>query len=136
MSALNTFITWYAELQGAVRDALEGPLQDGLKQEIRQQAKVRVYDAYSGGGVRRGQIGDQSNLDGKVSGYSLRIRNITQPQGYGATETETGFVESGSKSYRQPFPRPFMDEALFNYANGQAPEDLANYLRSKGFEVN
>ena len=135
MSAVNTFMIWYAELQGAVTEALAGPLQDGLKQEIGKQAQARVYDAYAGGGARRGQIGAPNNLDGNVSGFSLHIRNVTQPQGYGAHESETGFVEEGSPSYRQPFPRPFMDEALVEYAYGQAPDDLANALRARGFEV-
>lgn len=135
MSAVGTFIIWYGELTAAITEALAGPMQDGLKQEIRKQAQVRVYDAYAGGGVRRGQIGAANNLEGDVSGFSLHIRNVTQPQGYGATETETGFVESGSKSYRQPFPRPFMDEALVEYAYGQAPDDLANALRARGFQV-
>lgn len=134
MSAVNTFMIWYAELQGAVTEALAGPLQDGLKQEIRKQAKARVY-SYKGGGVRRGEIGGESNLDGQVSGLTLTIRNITQPQGYGAREKEVNFVEMGLTNYRQPFPRPFMDEALAEYAHGQAPEDLANALRARGFEV-
>lgn len=135
MSVIDDFIIWYAELQNAVEDALSGPMQDGLKQEIRRQAQTRVYDAYNGGGYRRGKIGAAENLEGNVSGYSLHIRNVTAPQGTNAFQTETGFVEEGSPSYRQPFPRPFMDEALTEYAYGQAQEDLANALRAKGFTV-
>lgn len=135
MGVIDDFLVWYTELQMAVQDALNGPLQDGLKQSIREQAKIRVYDAYSGGGYRRGQIGSPDNLEANVSGYSLQIRNVTAPQGTKAYQTETGFVEEGSPSYRQPFPRPFMHEALEMYAQGKAPDDLANWLRSRGFTV-
>lgn len=135
MSVMDDFLIWYAELQGAVTEALAGPLMDGLKQEIRQKAQTNVYDAYSSRGYRRGQIGAAQNLDGKVSGYDLQIRNVTPQQGGPASQTETGFVEEGSPEYRQPFPREFMDEALQEYAYGKAPDDLADALRARGFRV-
>lgn len=135
MSVLTTFTIWYAELQDAVGEALNGPLQDGLKQEIRKQAKTRVYDAYAGG-YRRGKIGAAENLAGEVSGLSLHIKNVTVQQGGPAFQTETGFVEGGAPEFNQPFPRPFMEEALQEYAWNKAPDDLADALRSKGFTVN
>ena len=135
MSVITTFTIWYAELQDAIREALNGPLQDGLKQEIRKQAKTRVYDAYSGG-YRRGKIGDAENLAGEVIGMELHIRYVTVQQGGPAFQTETGFVEEGAPEFHQPFPRPFMDEALQEYAYNKAPEDLASALRAKGFTVN
>lgn len=140
MGVLADFYLWYAELQDAVTDALSGPVTDGLKQAIRKKAKENVYDAYSGGGYRRGQIGAPQNLDaagyGEVSGMTLKIHNITVQQGGPSGESETSFVESGNPAYRQPFPRPFMDEALQDYASGQGPMDLTNYLRARGFTVN
>lgn len=135
MSTVNTFLQWYAELQDAVTDALAGPLQDGLKNEIREQAQERVYDAYSSKGYRRGQIGAAQNLAGDVEGFSMHIRNVTVQQGGPAYQTETGFVEEGAPEFRQPGPRPFMDEALQNYAYGKAQDDLADALRSRGFIV-
>lgn len=135
MSVLSDFTIWYTELQTAVTEALAGPLKDGLEQEIRKQAKTRVYDAYGGGGYRRGQIGAPHNLEADVNGHELHIRNVTQPQGGPASQTETGFVEEGAPEFRQPFPREFMQPALEEYAYGQGPDDLANWLRSKGFEV-
>lgn len=135
MSFLSQFTLWYTELQGAVQQALSGPLTDGLKQEVRKQAQERVYNAYRGGGYRRGNIGAPQNLAADVNGYELHIRNVTVQQGGPAYQTETGFVEEGSPEFRQPFQRPFMDEALVEYAYGQGPEDLANYLRSHGFIV-
>ena len=134
MSVLSEYLAWYAKLQDAVHDALNGPLQDGLKQEIRKQAKARVYDAYSGG-YRRGKIGAPENLEGHVNGFDLHIRNVTVQQGGPAYQTETGFVEEGAPEFRQPFPREFMDPALQEYAYGQAGYDLANALRAQGFVV-
>ena len=134
MSVITEYLEWYAELQSAVQDALNGPLQDGLKQEISKQAKARVYDAYSGG-YRRGKIGAPENLEGHVNGYELHIRNVTVQQGGPAYQTETGFVEEGAPEFRQPFPREFMQPALEEYAYGQGPEDLANALRARGFTV-
>lgn len=134
MSVVDSFIGWYAELQSAVVDALNGPLKDGLEQEIQKKAKENVYDAYPGG-YRRGQIGAPANLQADVSGFELHIRNVTRQQGGPAYQTETGFVEEGAPEFRQPFPRPFMDEALTEYAYGKGPEDLADALRSRGFTV-
>lgn len=135
MSTVNTFLQWYAELQSAVQDALNGPLQDGLKHEIHEQAKTRVYEAHDTGKAR-GIIGAAQNLAGDVEGFSLHIRNVTVQQGGPAFQTETGFVEEGAPNFHQPFPRPFMDEALQEYTYNKAPEDLASALRSKGFTVN
>jgi hypothetical protein len=135
MSATGQFLEWYGRLQSAVTEALNGPLKDGLKQAIREKAQTNVYNAYSGGGYRRGQIGAPQNLSASVNGYELEIRNVTPPQGSGASMTETGFVEEGAANYRQPFPRPFMDKALEAYTSGQAQDDLAAALGSRGFEV-
>lgn len=135
MSAISQFTIWYQRLLSGVTDALNGPVQDGLKQAIREKAQQNVYDAYDGGGERRGKIGAAENLAGEVVGHQLRITNVTQPQGSGASMTETSFVESGASNYRQPFPRPFMDEALEDYSAGRAEIDLADALRSMGFTV-
>lgn len=134
MSTVNTFLQWYAELQDAVTDALNGPLQDGLKHEIHEQAKARVYEAHDTGKAR-GIIGEAQNLAGDVEGFSLHIRNVTVQQGGPAYQTETGFVEEGAPEFRQPFPREFMQPALEEYAYGQAGDDLANALRARGFVV-
>lgn len=135
MSFVSQFTAWYANLELAVSEALSGPMTDGLKQAIKKSAKENVYDAYSGGGYRRGKIGDSVNLEAQVDGDTLTIRNVTQPQGGPANMTETSFVETGAAAYRQPFPRPFMDEARDTYAQEKAEDDLANALRARGFEV-
>lgn len=135
MSVVDHFINWYSELQGAVQEALNGPLQDGLKQEIQRQAKARVYEAYNGGGYRRGKLGAPENLAADVNGFELHIRNVTVQQGGPAYQTETGFVEEGAPEFRQPFPREFMDQALQEYAYNKAPDDLADALRARGFLV-
>lgn len=134
MGLLDEFVAWYGNLQAAVTDALAGPLTDGLKQEIRRQAKARVY-AYAGGGCRRGLIGDPVNLEAESDQTELRIRNVTVQQGSAGRLSETNFVESGDPAYHQPGPRPFMDEALQEYAYGKAQDDLAAALRARGFRV-
>lgn len=134
MSVVDEFIIWYSGVQSAVQEALGGPLKDGLLQEVKKKAQSNVYDAYSGG-YRRGQIGAEQNMAVDVNGYELHVRNITVQQGGPAYQTETGFVEEGAPEFRQPFPRPFMDEALVDYAYGEGPEDLANALRARGFTV-
>ena len=134
MSVVDEFIIWYSGVQSAVQEALGGPLKDGLLQEVRKKAQANVYDAYSGG-YRRGQIGAEQNMAVNVNGYELHVRNVTVQQGGHAYQTETGFVEEGAPEFRQPFPRPFMDEALTDYAHGEGPEDLVNALRARGFTV-
>ena len=134
MSVVDDFIIWYSGVQSAVQGALGGPLKDGLLQKVKEKAQDNVYNAYSGG-YRRGQIGSPQNMAVDVNGYELHVRNITVQQGGKAYQTETGFVEEGAPEFRQPFPRPFMEEALVDYAYGEGPEDLANYLRSHGFIV-
>lgn len=139
MSFERQFTVWYNRLEMAVSEALAGPVADGLKQAIKKSAKKNVYDAYSGGGYRRGKIGDPENLNGyglsEVDGFTLKIRNVTQPQGGPANMTETSFVETGAAAYRQPFARPFMEEGRDEYVQNQASDDLADALRSRGFDV-
>lgn len=135
MSFARQFTAWYGNLELAVSEALNGPMTDGLKQAIRESAQKNVYEAYNSGGYRRGKIGAAENLEAETNGTTLTIRNVTQPQGTGAKMTETGFVESGAEAYRQPFPRPFMNEGRDKYADGQAQDDLANALRARGFTV-
>ena len=134
MSVVTEFAEWYARLQGSVTKALNGPLTDGLKHEIHEKAETNVYKAHDTGKAR-GIIGAAENLAADVNGMELHIRNVTVQQGGPAFQTETGFVEEGAPEFRQPFPRPFMDEALVDYAYGRAPEDLADALRSDGFTV-
>lgn len=134
MSVVDDFIIWYSGVQSAVQEALGGPLKDGLLQKVKEKAQDNVYNAYSGG-YRRGQLGSPQNMAVDVNGYELHVRNITVQQGGPAYQTETGFVEEGAPEFRQPFPRPFMDEALQEYAYGEGPEDLANALRARGYTV-
>ena len=136
MSVVDDFIIWYSGVQSAVQEALGGPLKDGLLQKVKEKAQDNVYEAYDGGGYRRGLIGDPVNmsLDGSGS-YELHIKNITVQQGSPGRLSETNFVETGDPAFHQPKPRPFMDEALTDYAHGEGPEDLANALRARGFTV-
>lgn len=134
MSVVDDFIIWYSGVQSAVQEALGGPLKDGLLREVKKKAQDNVYNAYPGG-YRRRQLGSPQNMAADVNGYELHVRNITVQQGGKAYQTETGFVEEGAPEFRQPFPRPFMDEALADYAHGEGPEDLANALRARGFTV-
>jgi hypothetical protein len=135
MSFLTQFAAWFGELQVATMEAVAGPLKDGLLQKIKEKADANVY-SYGGGGYRRGLIGDPVNMSLNGSGsYELHIKNITVQQGSKGRLTETNFVETGDPAFHQPGPRPFMDEALTDYAHGEGPEDLANYLRSHGFIV-
>lgn len=135
MSFLTQFAEWFGELQVATMEAVAGPLKDGLLQKIKEKAAANVY-SYGGGGYRRGLIGDPVNMSLDGSGaYELHIKNITVQQGSPGRLTETNFVETGDAAYHQPGPRPFMDEALVEYANGEGPESLANALRARGFTV-
>ena len=135
MSFLTQFAAWFGELQVATMEAVAGPLKDGLLQKIKEKADENVY-SYGGGGYRRGLIGDPVNMSMDGSGsYELHIKNITVQQGSPGRLSETNFVESGDPAFHQPGPRPFMDEALTDYAHGEGPEDLANALRARGFTV-
>lgn len=132
---LDQYRDWKKQLNSAIKEALNGPMKDGLKRKIHEKAQTNVYEAYASTGPRRGQIGGEKNLKAKVSGTTLTITNMTQPQGSGAGMTETTFVETGAPNYRQPFPRPFMEAALEEYVAGEAQQDLDNALRSRGFTV-
>ena len=135
MSFMTQFAVWFGELHVATMEAVAGPLKDGLLKKIKDTAKDNVY-SYKGGGYRRGLIGDPVNMSMDGSGsYELHIKNITVQQGSPGRLSETNFVETGDPAFHQPGPRPFMDEALADYAHGEGPEDLANYLRSHGFIV-
>lgn len=135
MSFLTQFAAWFGELQIVTQEALAGPVKDGLLQKVKEKADSNVYKAYPGG-YRRGLLGDPVNMSLDGSGnYELHIKNVTVQQGSPGRLSETNFVETGDPAFHQPGPRPFMDEALADYAHGEGPEDLADYLRSQGFNV-
>lgn len=136
MSAVSQFNTRiWTSLTAAVRTAVATTMTDGFKRAIKKEAQTAVYEAYSGGGPRRGMIGDESNLFATAGGFVLTITNNTGMQGTNYGVSETTFVEGGFGNYHQPFAREFMEPARDKYVAGEASEDLATALRAAGFVV-
>lgn len=134
MSILTDYNGILDNVQRAISDALKGDIRHILLEQIRQEAYDRVYTygatpwAMS---LRRYEIGDDANMDVVVGENYIRITNNTQLQHGGADESDV--VEGGWENYRQPGPRPFMNEALNKFVDsGEADRVLQSYLRSYG----
>ena len=120
--------------------AVDGAMQrigDGLAEEIGRQATERVY-AYPATAWamsrRRYAIGGKENMNVLPGHYEVQVTNETVMQG--GIPNEATMVEEGWANYRQPGPRPFMDEARDAYVDsGKGDRELAEALRAAGFEV-
>ena len=137
MSFVSQFITEIRpQIDRAVATALPD-LAQGLKKKIKEKAQSEVYsyDATpSAMAKRRGTIGEPSGIAAHYGEYSVELVNERTMQGGMGHEVE--MVEEGWENFRQPGPRPFMDEALNEYVDsGEAGQALVNALRAYGFVV-
>ena len=137
MSFVSQFLTEVRpQIDRAVAMALPDMAQ-GLKKKIAEKAQSEVYSygaTASAMAKRRGTIGEPSGIAAHYGEYSLQLVNERTMQGGMGHEVE--MVEEGWSNFRQPYPRPFMDEALNEYVDGgEADRTLANALRAYGFVV-
>lgn len=140
MGILADYMQIRARLDSAVSEALQGTMAENLRNFIVQSAYMNVYSypaqmadlrRYEAGGL----IADE-NLPASVSGTTLTIKNIAGLQDPSDGSPLAPIVESGNRAYRQPYPRPFMDEGRDEYVDGgYADIDLAEALRAAGFTV-
>lgn len=132
-------------LDAAISDALAHEVADAIKDEILLSAERNVYTYHASPyfmGTRRkghGGLDDKNNLISHVEGNVLTVDNVTPLQnlwGGGHSETLTPIVEAGAKSFHQPYPRPFMDEAKTELIDkGRAAAALRMGLRRQGIDV-
>lgn len=124
------------QIERAIDNALPS-LAQGLKQKIEEKARTEVYSypaTASAMAKRRGTIGSAANISMHMGERQVTLVNESTMQHGGGAETQ--MVEEGWANYRQPGPRPFMDEARDEYVDsGEADATLANVLKSYGFTV-
>ena len=123
------------EVIAAVQSALGGPIREGLIREIAKYAEQNVY-SYDAAPYfmekRRYSLSDISQYDKTVGDLSLTIDGSGIALQYG-TPGEVDIVEQAA-GWHQPYPRPYMNEALENYiASGEADRALATALQGLGF---
>lgn len=126
-----------SEVIAAVQTALGGPIREGLEAEIAKYAEQNVY-SYNAApyfmAKRRYSLDNKASYEVTVGDLYISIdgSGISLQRG---DPNEIDIVESGS-GYNQPYPRPYMDEALKNYiASGEADRALATALQGMGFEA-
>ena len=134
-----------ASLDAAISNALANEVANAIKDEISLSAERNVY-AYQASPffmkTRRkasGGLMDKDNLVSRVEGNVLTVENVTPLQalwGHGHEEVLTRVVEYGSKSFHQPYPRPFMEKAKTELIDkGRAAAALRMGLRRQGIDV-
>lgn len=139
MSVLEQYQTMIRpKIETAIGNALRGEIKDSLVELIGQKAEENVYEAYTPTEEnllkRRYELGDRKNLIILVRGNTITIKNVTVMQS--GEPGEAAVVEEGMESYRQPFPRPFMEPALRVFIDGGIGElALKRELEAAGFEV-
>lgn len=73
------------------------------------------------------------NIDKSTHTLTMTTK-VTLQSGF--NDDEVNIVESGDPTFRQPGPRPFMDQGLETYvASGAADVELARALYNAGFDV-
>lgn len=125
------------QVRSAVQLALGGPIREGLEAEIAKYAEQNVY-SYEAAPYfmekRRYSLDNKANYDVTVGDLYITIDGSGISLAYG-TPGEIDIVEQGA-GWHQPYPRPYMNEALENYiASGEADKALAYYLQGSGFEA-
>ncbi len=142
MSVLQDYANIRGLLDSAVENALRDNIADGLKKAIQNKALQRVYSypATPSATARRRKTEDSGLVDDammitRVDGTTLTLENVSEPQNASGIDL-TPIVEEGWGSWKQPLPRPFMDEALDEYVDsGAVDSDLARALKAVGFTV-
>lgn len=135
MSFVSQFNLIKTSIDGAVQSALP-TLAEGLKRKIAQKATENVYSYGATGSAmakRRYTIGSDGNLQSEIGTAQVTIVNTSTMQGGMGHEVE--MVEEGWSEFRQPGPRPFMDDALDEFVAGEGQETLARVMREHGFTV-
>lgn len=123
----------------ALMDAVEHDLRDALIRKIEQSAEDIVYTypaSERATRTRRGTIGKKMNLEATAGGgeghFWLAIKNTAFTQNP-APDDESDIVEEGYATYKQPGPRPFMQNALDDFLDsGEAERILRQVLDRHG----
>ena len=129
----NTFMN---DLEYAIQQALYTRVRDGLIESLAKSARANVYSYPAKPyymAKRRYMIADRENMSTLVNGTTLTLKNITVLQC--GEPNEVDIVESGAHEWRQPGPRPFMEEGLQEYASSKALSDLTTSLLEQGFTI-
>ena len=132
---IDDYSQFMTELERAIQNALYTNMRDGLIESIAKSARKNVYSYQAQPyfmAKRRYMIADRENMTSSVNGTTLTLTNRTSLQCGEAGEVD--IVEEGNPAWRQPGPRPFMEEGLQNYVNsGMAEQHLRWSLEDQGF---
>ena len=138
MSIMSEYEAIKRELYSAIEDALP-QLAGELIDEIKTAADAYVYSYMAteeAMGKRRYELGEKYNFEEQYGQDYVSITNVTEQQGTDYGVPEVDFVERGLTSYRQPYPREFMNKALEKYIDsGSADATLRRVLFSRGLDA-
>ena len=138
MNTLEEYLTVIKpQIDGAVNDALPR-LAEELIKSLDDAATEEVYSYEASPEameVRRYSRASEDNMDITPGDYEVEIENEAVMQSGEANEVK--MVEEGwGGKYRQPGPRPFMQQGLDRFIDSGMGEDmLVSALRGAGFTV-
>lgn len=135
-----------AKLDSAIDSAMQGPILDGAKKQLRAAAYSEVYAAYSPEFYSRrmdgGGLADMSQMESTYGDKTLQIKDMAGwQQLYGGAvpggRLADAIAEGSSRYYfHRAGARPFHEEAESQFAaSGEFERLLASALRAHGFVV-
>ncbi len=138
MNTLEEYLTVIKpRIDSAVNDTLPRLAEELIKSlDDAASDEVYSYEASSEAmEVRRYSIASEDNMDIIPGNYEVEIENEAVMQS--GEPNEVRMVEEGwGGKYRQPGPRPFMQQGLDRFIDSGMGEDtLASALRGAGFTV-
>ena len=143
MSLSTEYTAWLKKLDAAVASAIKNEVCEDAKQALSDTMDAVVYSypaSDSAMSTRRydsGGLADKENFSDKYSGgsfsHELTIEDVAGFQGTDADGTLIHVVETGAAGYRQPYPRPVMQETQNLLNDGRTEKVLAAALKSRGF---
>lgn len=143
MSLLKHYKAMTARLDAAIDNALEQEVAETVKDIILEQAESTVYSytaslrAMASRRRENGGLGSREHLNAYTEpGHVLIVEDVAPLQGedYGIALSDV--VEQGLKSYKQPRPRPFLNNAeTESISSGRAVSALFSGLARQSFEA-
>lgn len=133
----NNLNSLFGYIEDSVKETLKEDVAETVKENMAEEIQANVYNAYSPLYYKRrgsqGGLGDKSNMEAKVDGSTLTVKNIT-PLDNGRTDWELD--EIVCKGYgNMPFARDFCGGTKERLEeNGDHIEALKYGLKKRGID--
>ena len=114
---------------GVIRPKIDRAISDAMYAWVQPfKDTIDKVSGEFGGSYSRPLLFGHGTYEDEVGSNYVTITNITPMQGTDYGVPEVVFVEEGLSNYHMPGPRPFMERAGQEFADGEGTSILQTYL--------